>query len=646
MKCRQRIASAILAAALQISAFCGVSAEVPEKYKEANVVAKYSVSEAWSKGPAQGIDGWYYYGYTSNDAYELTYNSANNRWEGKEDPFPTIRSNEMTPGNSTDGGWRFQAPQKGMYRIRGSVRQRYKSNDGILATICKGSKVIWSENAKGEDIAFPYDEVVALKKGESIDFKVNCITNNSFKWIEWFPTVELLDAEYVAEPEDYTYYQKSTDGTVTQLDYNEEKDGYLAADGEAFVCSTEVMPTQKYSLIRRYIVPEEGRYRVFGSLEQSDKKGSGIVLTVYKNGEEVWKQLCPRGEKQTLDVRMMTSKDDIIDVEASIAEYEGYNSSSWDINATKYIGTLLCAADTSSGFSYDSKSEFTLGSLIGTSQGAKNTNIYSFKNDLKHEMTYNAQSNRWESPIKDDGAYVSTEVANTGVTSTTMIETVLQQDGILRIDGDLLVSNGGDGVLAKIYKNDNELIWSSRVGGERAVRWDEPFDVSYFLTEVNAVSKVNEGDKLTFTFNKWRKNTGDQINIKGITLKYVEDTTILSKTTKWKLDNSIVADTQNGVVKTYGTASSADVTLYEDTAYVSKEDLNKVLGSEATYSGDIKEITGKEYIPLRAAAEQNNKSVAWAADRYVLIYDGIPVLFGYPELSEIKTLTDIGGALQ
>ena len=56
-----------------------------------------------------------------------------------------------------------------------------------------------------------------------------------------------------------------------------------------------------------------------------------------------------------------------------------------------------------------------------------------------------------------------------------------------------------------------------------------------------------------------------------------------------------------------------------------------------------REVNGIEYIPLRCAADENGKNVVWAADRVVLIYEGIPLLYGYPELSEINVALKGGG---
>lgn len=648
----KRVVSVFTAAVAVIGMTCGVSAEIPDKYKEATVTAKYDSNAAFTAKKEQGYNNWYYCQYTTDDAAELTWNGT--RWIGTEESkWPVLKAEDLLPGNALDVGYRFKVPDKGMVRLRGTVSMPYNSSatgDGVTAIIAKGSKVVLSEKVKGYG-SIEYDEVIPVRAGEYIDFKINKNGGNTNKFTHWWPTVEYIDAEYEEEPEDFTYFQKSADGTETQLEYNEEKEGYLAADGLAFISSRNVMPTDEYSLIRRYVVPEDGRYRVYGNLVSSNKEGSGVILVVYKNSEEVWRQYFPAAEKQIIDVRMLSVTGDIIDVEARVADFEGWNYSEWSYDVSKYVGTLFCSAATSTGYAYDTLSSFTLGSLIGTTQGANNTHIYSFKNDLKYDMDYNATNKRWESSIVTsgglvpaDGGYVSTEIAYPGSASDTVIETTLTSDGILRIDGDLLSNNSGDGVVGKIYLND-ELLWSSRVGGERAVRWDEPFDVSYFSNKINAVANVKSGDTLKFTFNKWRKVTGDQVDVKGITMTYIDTKDVRSKTTLWKIKNSTVIDTSTASVKVNGNTVTADVKYADDTTYIAKDALINIFGTDVKYSGTTVSFDGKEYVPVRAAAEQNGKSVVWAADRYAIVYGGIPVLYGYPELSEIKTFTENGGVL-
>lgn len=613
---------------------------MPVLGEEAPVVDTYTAVF----GTKQGVDNWYYCEFGKTDVTELAWDSANSRWKGLG-TYPLMGRQDMSPANTSDVGFKFVAPTKGMVRLRGTVSHPYESNgkgNGVVAIICKGNKELWSSSVKyGSDAS--YDITTSVRQGDELYFKVNAYKNsNPYDWTVWWPTVEYLGIEYVPEAEEYTYFEKSGD-TLTQLEYNSDKDGYPASDGIGFINSRNVMPGEDYSLVRRYDVKEYGRYRVTGTLLTDDTRSSGNVIAVLKNGEKVWEQLFLPGEEGKIDVGMMAIEGDTIDVEVKINEFEGYNNATWSYDVNKYLGTLFCNASTSQGYNCIKDKEFTLGSLVGTVQGIGGVSYYTLKDDVKYEMKYNASTKRWESPVAGDGGYISQEIAYPGTRSASIVEVILSENGVLKIDGDLKISDSGDGVLSKIYLNGN-VIWSSRVGGERSNRWDEPFDVCYFLNTVNVMANVKAGDKLEFTFAKWRKAVNDNVSINNVTLSYVNGET-LSKTTKWKLKNSTVVDTERKSVYVNGVEQEADVRLESGTTYIAADDIEKVFGKGTTSDKTPVVIDGTNYLPLRAIAEDNGKNVTWAADRVVLIYSGIPVLFGYPELSEIDVTLKNGGEL-
>lgn len=405
------------------------------------------------------------------------------------------------------------------------------------------------------------------------------------------------------------------------------------------------MPTEAYSLVRRFTITEDGRYRVIGTVLSDNVNSSGIVVCVYKNGTKVWSQMFPEREEGTLDVRMLTKKDDIIDVEYKINEYEGFNRASISCDVKKFVGTLFCNADTSVGDTYGVDEVYTLSSFIGTTQG-NGAKYYSRQYDTDHLLTYNSSTkmweDKWEGHAFDDKGYISATKVKPGHIADICVDVTLPKTGTLKLGGNLPVSSAGDGLLSKIYLN-GELLWSSRVGGERSTRYDEPFDVSYFINEINAVANVKAGDKLTFSFNRWRLNSNDDTSIEDITLSYVRGS-VISKTTKWKLKNSIVADTKASCIYIDGKKQSVGIKLLDGTTYIDAEAASELFGSNAE-NFETKSIDGKAYTPLRAAAENADMAVLWTSDRLVLIHSGIPVLYGWPEFSEIETTLSKGGNL-
>ena len=196
-------------------------------------------------------------------------------------------------------------------------------------------------------------------------------------------------------------------------------------------------------------------------------------------------------------------------------------------------------------------------------------------------MVYDSASGVWKS--EEDASIKLTDKNLTVTENDVIIEVCAPKDGNIKLSGDFKITGKSDGVLAKVYRND-DLVWSNRVGGERFVRWDEPFDVSYFNNELNAVVSVSAGDKLTFTFNRWRLSNGDTVNFEDISISYVNGE-VLSATTKWKLSQCTL-----------------------------KSDVNK--------EADIK----------NASAQGLN---VYEGEGFLVIYPGLPTFIGYPEISEI-----------
>lgn len=80
--------------------------------------------------------------------------------------------------------------------------------------------------------------------------------------------------------------------------------------------------------------------------------------------------------------------------------------------------------------------------------------------------------------------------------------------------------------------------------------------------------------------------------------------------------------------------------LQDGTTYISKADSYKLFGKESKRGAMT--INNKEYLPLRDISVDDGKNVLWCANRLVIIYDGIPVFFGFSEASEIGVAVEEG----
>lgn len=629
--------SLILAMLMTLLSVPSVQAEEDEAWKSAAVLETYTSQYR----TVQGVNNWYFCGFNGDEAFELEYEASKSRWKNPNDTingFPAwpMDGGAITPGHTIDGGHVFIAPKRGTIRIRGTANQPVPDSvkgNGVNILIKKGSQQLYSSRIHCSSCS--YDFMVSVTKGDEIQFRVNANQSNAFDWTIWWPTVEYIDMPYVEEGGAAKYYQKSLlDGNVKELIYDDEVDGYMADDNIAFVNNRFVMPSNKYSIVKQWECLSDGRYRINGKIQSKDKRGGGHLLTLRHNSEVVWEQMMPNDEENAFDVRLLCKKGDILEAELSDFNYTGYNFANWTCEAGEYIATLpFCKTISSAGNTAAIEEEISLGSLIGATQGGGN-GYYSLKNSIYTPMTYNSSSARWDSTISGSGGYIGQKEINPGRGTDTVWEHTLDKSGIMRIYGDMN-AEGGDGVVSKIFLND-KLLWSSRVGGERPVRWDEPYDSSYFVNHVDVTSYVKAGDTLKFTFNQWRKADSDTVDISNVKLSYIKGE-VLSKTTKWKLNNSVVIDTLSGVAYINGN-NPKNVNVFKEngTVYILKDDAQYILDGDLSDAQTI--VRNKNvYVPVRAVSEAAGKSVVWAAGRLVLIHNGLPLMYGYSEMSEIET---------
>ncbi len=589
----------------------------------------------------QGIDNFYYYAYPGNDGDPEELMWTGDRWMPKDgSAYPVMKSADFNTATDVGAGYRFVAPEKGMVQLFGEVAQAYADSakgNGIIAHIKKNKKELWSAHVTYGNIQ-KYNLIIPVRAGDEIHFYADSNGNNGYDWFWWRPTVSYLNMPYVPEVEDSLYLQKVGE-EYTELAFNEKTERYHAEDGIAYISAEAFMTSENCTLVKRYPVETGGRYRVNGSIRPMDARNGGIVITIKKNDEIVWRQLATDDFQADFDVRMLAQKDDVIDVELDIDEYTGYNFAQWECSIGKYPNLGQVKSSTSQNFSYSVKKEIPFSSLSGRTadNGVK---FYAQRFNRKVPMEYNPTNQRWESTVANDTGYFSAKQVYPCDHSDAAMEYTITEDGILRADGKFVPNGASDGVIIRMYLND-EVVWSSREGGERVVRYDEPYDVSFFRYDLNCVMKVKAGDILKFTFNPWRLNKNDNVDVSDIMLKYI-DGNILSQTTKWKMNQSLILDTQSQTAYLNGQSFPVEIVMMDDTNYLKKSDAVQ-LCDEIADGGSVT-IDGAEYLPIRKIAEGNGKNVVWALDRLVIIHDGISGFFGWQELSEMNTVLK-GGRL-
>lgn len=589
----------------------------------------------------QGENGWYFCEFRGDEVYNLSH-KVKDTWEGWGSNFSDYPdwnklNGAATPASSGEVGLKFVSPKRGMVKIGGKAympSSNSSKGNGVIISICKGSSVLYKKTLT-YDISLEPDISIPLRKGEELYFKISANENNAFDWTVWWPYVEFTDDEYVGDKNEGYYYSKNGN-TETRLSYDTEKGGYISPDQTAFMNYSDITVSAKTSLIRRWVADTEGRFRIWGNITPT---GNNLKLVFRKNGEKIKVQTIVADEKNDFDIRMYALPDDVMEV---YVETDGAESVSakWKIDYTEFLGTLpFCNAVSSVGYKVNSYKEVKLSDLI--LQGT-DANFYSVKYDVPHNMIYNSELERWESSIDGDVGYISAKEVHPGNNVDTYMEFPLNESGKIWISGKMGINRIGDGVVSKIFIND-ELIWSSRIGGERAVRWNEPYDVSYFSDKVSVFANVSEGDIIKLKFDQWRKCKNDEVDISDIKISYVNGNP-LSETTIKKRDSSVIIDLKNGKLYKDGSLENIETAETNDKVFISEDGAKRIFGDIVSFSDcEICQNGGTDYYSLSDLCSESGYEELEIDNKISVIWKGLSTEYTYSEISEMSVSYDEGG---
>ncbi len=574
---------------------------------------------------AQGAENWYFCEYGKEDSRELTLDESG-RWGTGEGSYPYIdtETEDIFPANSTEVGFTFVAPKTGTVALVGDVKMPEKSGDAtVLASIYKNRTKKWDGSVSSE-LPASYYLILPLEVGEQLHFKVGSNGSNTNDYTYWKPVVHYIDRAY--ESDDPCTYWQDCDGTRKALSCSSSASRYYAEDPTVYIARDGLCVNPQYAIVKRCTVTEAGRHRIYGEFLPEE----AIQVQITKNDTVVWKQQFPGGETGVLDIRALLAVNDVVDVKISTSA-DSTTCEVKDFYIEYYVSTAFSKASTTVGHSYTVESEVSLGDLV-VNPGDTKVSFYSQR--FSRSLPMKQDGDRWVSTVANDTGYFSQTTAYPGKHHDSVMELLLDKGGIINIEGNMTVRDISDGVVSKILLND-QVVWSSRVGGERVVRYDEPYDISYFSNRADVTLRVQQGDRLAFSFNQWRLTDNDQVDISDVRIKYIAGS-VLSETTSWKLADSIVVDMEKRTITKNGVEyNHADVIMHKGKLYVQEADASVIFGGNVL-TGQIM-LNGLTYYPIRENAEGIGNTVVWAAEKLAIIHSGIPVRFGWNELSEINT---------
>ncbi len=137
---------------------------------------------------SQGYRRW---SYLDSNGLSMTYQvDPYQAWMGVES-YNLVTASLQHPGNNADSIRRWTAPQAGIARITGTIRdQDFCGTDGVNVAIAKGSEQLWSAAiANGETAGVSHDVSIATASGDAINFIVNKGRDNSCDATLWDPKI-------------------------------------------------------------------------------------------------------------------------------------------------------------------------------------------------------------------------------------------------------------------------------------------------------------------------------------------------------------------------------------------------------------------------------------------------------------------------
>ena len=136
---------------------------------------------------AQGCRQW---SYRDSSGANLAYDAANSRWQGSE-TYLRIYSGGGHPGNGSDAVRRWTASAAGSIRITGGISDGDGAGgDGVTVSIKKGASSLYQQTiANANATGYSYDVTTSVAAGDTIDFIINKIANNSNDSTNFNPTI-------------------------------------------------------------------------------------------------------------------------------------------------------------------------------------------------------------------------------------------------------------------------------------------------------------------------------------------------------------------------------------------------------------------------------------------------------------------------
>lgn len=424
-----------------------------------------------------GTYGWYYRTWDGDRYRDMTYSSGT--WS---ESSAEIGNDWLKPSDTRDASRIWIASASGHIKITGTAKKKVSGGDGVVVDIMLNSQSVWNETIGAYDTTgYSHEVVIHVEPGDIVEFRVNRNSTSTSDDTTWDPTITYVKSYYTVDDISSTqgtnqwYYQKWDGSSYTNLTWNSGANKWELTGTYLAIDVNNMHPETSYDAVRKWVALNDGRVKVYGTIQRPTNDGDGIIAKALLNSIEYW--------SLTIDGTDTAVKtfSYYITVHAGDAIYFRLNRNS----------TIDCDTTTwKIKIEYD-KEEYSA-AFDFTSVQALNGWYYQRLNS----------GNYYDLSWSSDHWYYSTYLTmyaytlHPEVNDDPVRKWVAPFEGTIRVKGTVKVNtSGGDGVVITI-KHNSTTEWLQTVSGTKNYYYSDAQFVYDFTVDVNA------SDAIYFILNK------------------------------------------------------------------------------------------------------------------------------------------------
>ncbi|QGQ98506.1 fibronectin type III domain-containing protein [Paenibacillus psychroresistens] len=449
-------------------------------------ISKTSFTASTDYTSDMGASNWFNRSWDGTLFREMTYSGTS--WsEGSASLF----NNYAIPSSTRDASRSWVAKASGSIKITGTAKKKVTGGDGVIVDIFLNNQSIWNKTIAASDTTgYTHDLTIHIEAGDLVEFRVNRNITATSDDTTWDPTIAYVKPFYSVDDTTSTqgnngwYYQKWDGSNYTNLTWNGTSSIWELASTFLAIDTINMHPENSYDAVRKWVAPNDGKVKVYGTIQRPTTGGDGVIAKTVLNSVEYWGLAIGGTDTTTksFSYYMTVHAGDAIYFRLSKNSTIANDTTAWKIKIEYDLERYKASEDWSSV------------------QGMHNWSYQRLNAGTYTDLPWIPLNNDWEY-----STFCIISVTNMHPCSTddTVRKWVAPFKGTIRVKGNTGVSaSGGDGVVVTI-KQGATTKWSRTLSAEKLPYLPDAM-FAYDLT-----LDVNVNDPIYFILNKNSTITSD-----------------------------------------------------------------------------------------------------------------------------------------